>query len=542
MSMAYSTSLTIIWLLLVLLFSMTSETEAQEPTVRQLTVRVLRDEIRVLKKAKAKLKPGEGPHRLVHRKIARREAKLDALVDHSVSWKEALDRGDLYTAASKIESAIDWTALDADYRTVLRNTLDIMMEGSRVSEAEKIVLVRGIENDRVYRSAQGEAYLLPNTIRYQRRGWDKRLNRINTYAAEAQRYINEDLGKEQYTDAARSGSARPSKVPTLLSSLHHHMGGGLGNAANSVLSTFISTSFRPEQDWGPRFLVLKVDPRRVVVNHMNMGEQEVMLPLLTIPGEVVAEYRKWEEVNSDPEVKKSRLCALDTGRAGQYLSWSNRRKRHLRAYDNVVGGRPLLEGIAPKKSGLSRPMSARVLGPEADAAVVERFVEAVHALGGRVERVSPNHADWVVGAQARTFVDPKWPAVTRVLLPARGPIYRYALIEELSHVRQIGRLRSSRGESAVARLFSAEVDPPIFAQWEVQARQKILERLPSGHAHRAPIEAEIKEFQLNVQGVISVLGQRLGQRRATRPPAAGPKGTAAQRARRARRRTSRGIR
>ncbi|MBL4844567.1 MAG: hypothetical protein JKY65_03495, partial [Planctomycetes bacterium] len=137
------------------------------------------------------------------------------------------------------------------------------------------------------------------------------------------------------------------------------------------------------------------------------------------------------------------------------------------------------------------------VGPEATRAELAKLRGKVERLGGSVELVASNDPR-LRGGQGRTYLSPD--GKIRVLLPSDKPIRKFALIDELTHVRQLDRMIRKLGAPAVLDLFERAKagDPMARAKilgWEIEAKRMVKLTRPKGAPERALLQREIEKLE-----------------------------------------------
>lgn len=137
------------------------------------------------------------------------------------------------------------------------------------------------------------------------------------------------------------------------------------------------------------------------------------------------------------------------------------------------------------------------VGPTASAEDVKRYRERLARNNAALELVPVNDPR-LRGAQGRTIVDAT--GKTIVFLPSDKPISKFALIDELTHVKQIESMRSALGAEKVAELFrhAAAGDPIALAklvEWEIKAKRNIKMVLGQDDPNRQLLEREIERLK-----------------------------------------------
>lgn len=148
-------------------------------------------------------------------------------------------------------------------------------------------------------------------------------------------------------------------------------------------------------------------------------------------------------------------------------------------------------------------------GPVASAENIRAFLEKLGRYDARVEWVSASDPR-LAGGQARTIVDAAGKTV--VLLPREaGAVRRYALIDELTHVIQLDRMRRKLGAPEVVRLFtSAERGDPAsisrLLAWELEAKKMVRLMLPEGNPDRGLLDREVARIRAELDPYLAVRG------------------------------------
>ncbi len=398
-------------------------------------------------------------------------------------FKTLIEDGDYRALGKKLEKYLELNKADPKLRRYLELNLEYLARGARpASPDSELILFRGAKNDQVYRmpaSSGGDALMLPNSIRYQRKKWDARLPRLDGYFREATTLMGGD------GDALR-------ELDKIIS---HHKGGGLGKGANSTKSVLISTSTRPISHFGPPYYLLKVAPERAIFNvHGLSSEYEVLIPFWILPHEIVGKFDTLEELKQHPLYQESKLKSLEQrswgyGAGGSADNWAI-------IEENIRKGRPPLQGLAGLNSYF--PEAGRALGPVADAEYVERFSAKVASHGGSIEWVEPGDLRLPEGAQARTILGED--GRPRVLLRAGEPPRRVALVDELTHVLQLERMIAARGSAEVeSLLLRARLGDPtardVVNRWEIRAKQLVRSMTPDSDPMRAELTRSIEVLE-----------------------------------------------
>ncbi|HBP23471.1 MAG TPA: hypothetical protein DEA08_37550, partial [Planctomycetes bacterium] len=152
---------------------------------------------------------------------------------------------------------------------------------------------------------------------------------------------------------------------------------------------------------------------------------------------------------------------------------------------------------AAKTSELFSRYETYNVGPNASERELTRFKEKVQNARGIVEMVASTDPR-LRGGQGRTYVDAE--GKTRVVLPNDRPVKKFALLDELTHLRQIENMRKAVGTAEVQRLFQqAEAgDPRANARlidWEIKAKRNIRMTLPEGSPERSLLTREIERLR-----------------------------------------------
>ncbi|RMG10587.1 MAG: hypothetical protein D6731_17195 [Planctomycetota bacterium] len=140
---------------------------------------------------------------------------------------------------------------------------------------------------------------------------------------------------------------------------------------------------------------------------------------------------------------------------------------------------------------------AYATGPAASEAERLKFERLAARHGARVEYV-PSSDPRLRGGQGRTLLDADGRAL--VLLPSDRPLRKFALLDELTHLRQIERMRTELGARAVRELFdrAASGDPAATAKmiaWEIKAKRMVRMTLAAEDPNRAMLDREIERLR-----------------------------------------------
>ena len=152
---------------------------------------------------------------------------------------------------------------------------------------------------------------------------------------------------------------------------------------------------------------------------------------------------------------------------------------------------------AAKTSELFSRYETYNVGPDASEREINRFKEKVQNARGIVEMVASSDPR-LRGGQGRTYVDAE--GRTRILLPNDRPVKKFALLDELTHLRQIESMTKAVGPAEVQRLFQqAEAgDPRANARlldWEIKAKQNIRMTLAPDAPERSLLTREIERLR-----------------------------------------------
>ncbi|MGE0711448.1 MAG: hypothetical protein AB7N76_15790 [Planctomycetota bacterium] len=400
-----------------------------------------------------------------------------------LDFKKLIERGDYPALAAKLRPFLDLEHADARLRAYLELNLQYLERGAKPAQpGSELILIRGAKNDKAFKmpaSSGGDALMLPNSIRYMRTSWDKRLPRLEGYFREA-------------TDLMGGNGSQLQELEKIIS---HHKGGGLGKGANSVKSVLISASTQPLPTFGPPFYIIKVAPERAIFNWKGLqGEREVLLPFWVLPNEIVARCETMQEVLEHPLYKASKLKDVSPYSSGYGVGGGSGNNWEI-IEDNIRNGRAPLEGVAGLNSFFPE---GRDVGPRADADYLRRFVEKVERAGGRVEMVPPGDKRLPDGAQARTYLDPD--GKPRVLLRQGESAAKIGLLDELTHVHQLAQMVRSQGKEATSEVLmrAAMGDPlakDVVNRWEIRAKSLIRSLLPESDPAREVLSRSIESLE-----------------------------------------------
>jgi hypothetical protein len=407
-------------------------------------------------------------------------------IEDTLDFKKLMEKGEYAALGRKLRQHLDLQKSDPRLRRYLEMNLEFLERGAKAAQpGSELILVRGAKNDTSFRmpaTSGGNALMLPNSIRYMRTSWDKRLPRITKYFQEATTLLGGD-GKN---------------VMELEKILEHHKGGGLGTNANSTKSVLISASTQPLQNFGPPYYILKVAPERAIFNWKGLsGEREVLLPFWVLPTEIVAKCNTYQEVIEHPLYKQSKLKDVSPQSYG-YGAGGNGNNWEI-IEDNIRNGRLPLEGVAGLNSYF--PGQGRQVGPRADADYLKRFIEKVERAGGRVERVSLGDKRLPTGAQARTYLDGA--GRPRVLL-RRGELPRkIGLLDELTHVHQLVQMIKAQGRRATEEiLLRARMGDlqalDVVNRWEIRAKKLIRALVPANDPAKEALTRSIEALEKEI--------------------------------------------
>lgn len=418
-------------------------------------------------------------------------------------FKELIAEGDYKALADKL-ATIDVSKFDPALQWYVKENIEYLRRGGTPrNKGSEIILVRGVRKDHLYTaepSSGGAEFMLPNTIRYQRMSWDKRLGRIAKYFAEA----------------TKNKGGDPKAVYEMDKVLADH-------AVRSQRSVLISASTRPVSMFGPPFYIIKVAPERVIFNYMGLnGEREVLLPFWVLPHEVVAKVNTYQEVLDHPLYKESKLRELDMSSTGQ---WGGARDVWKKIEENIRAGKKNILAGLPKKPAPAAPAAPAVLnskfdegrnvGPDATADEVSRFEEKVRRHGGEVERLPEGDERLPADVQGRTIVAENGRPL--VLLP-EGTVKKFALVDELTHVLQMEREIAESGVEGLSRLFDdaakgvgSAVDK--LRAWEIRGKKMILGLLGADDPARKTVERSVSQLERPVADAAVTDAARLSEMR-----------------------------
>lgn len=399
-----------------------------------------------------------------------------------LDWKKLLEKGDYKGLAEKLRPYLELEKSDPKLRKYLEMNLEYLARGGASAQpGNEIILVRGIKNDVLFKmppASGGSGLLVPNSIRYMRTSWDKRLPRLDGYFREATTLLGGNGDQLRELDKIIS----------------HHKGGGLGKGSNSVKSVLISASTVPLSTFGPPFVILKVAPERAIFNYNGLsGEKEVLLPFWVLPKEIVAVCNSMEEVKNHPAFQESKLKNLEFSSSGYGAGGAKNNWQVIE--ENIRAGRPPLEGVAGLNSYFREGLK---VGPEAPPEYVTRFIEKVRANGGSVEYVAASDPRLPAGVQARTYLGPD--GRPKVLLRRGETPRKFALLDELTHVLQLARMLRARGAAEVETLLlRAETGDPAardaILRWELKGKTLLRSMLAANDPDRATLERSIAELE-----------------------------------------------
>lgn len=175
--------------------------------------------------------------------------------------------------------------------------------------------------------------------------------------------------------------------------------------------------------------------------------------------------------------------------------------------DNVFGRRNLTEGlsnvrevfIVEGEGGLNSLYRTYQVGPDASPEMLQRFMDKMAKYGAVVERVAKGDPRLPKNGQARTYINAK--GEITVLLPADKAVKKYALIDELTHVRQFSNMAKNSSIQEVRAVLDRAAKGDIAAKevlvrWEIKARKNVLLTMQPNDPSRKVVEQSIRELEL----------------------------------------------
>lgn len=179
--------------------------------------------------------------------------------------------------------------------------------------------------------------------------------------------------------------------------------------------------------------------------------------------------------------------------------------RKLRA--NAQSGRAIFDGISDLsifaqegRGGLNSLYERYNVGPDASREMIDRFVERARRHGAVVEFVASGDPRLQGNAQARTFVGEN--GQIKVVLPADRPIKRFALIDELTHVRQFSNMARATNIEEVRQLLERadrgdRAAREVLTRWEIQAKKNVLLTMDANDPARRTVQRSIEALELS---------------------------------------------
>lgn len=173
---------------------------------------------------------------------------------------------------------------------------------------------------------------------------------------------------------------------------------------------------------------------------------------------------------------------------------------------NVGSSRNLLEGIrnaeaifVQEGNGSPNSMYDRYnVGPNASNEMLSKFIERVRKYGGVVERVAPGDPRLAANSQGRTLMTAD--GRIKVLLPADRPVKKFALIDELTHVRQLSNMAKASSPAEVRLLMERAAGgdraaKEVLLRWEIKAKKNVLLTLAPNDPARKVVQESIRRME-----------------------------------------------
>lgn len=453
---------------------------------KQAKALLLDMEIKAKERVISNLKSGEAAHSATTKELNRLVENRDKMYDKTLDFKKLIEAEDCYSVGRKLEDYLrekgTLAKADKSLKEYIEETVKILKYGDPTPESEKIVLVRGVVNDKVWGEKNGRPYMLPNRINHGRTGWDTRLSGIDRYFAEAtDRSWHEG-------SRANDATANPKKVYDLQSIIYDHA----ESSENSAKSVLISTSGTAKEAWGPPFYVIKVNPKRAIFNHKSpfIGEAEVLIPFFVLPNEIHKKCETFSEVINDPLVKESPYFKM----ANKIKSFSDLTEKWKKIEDNICNGRAPLESVA----GLDSRYDTYNVGPDAPESMIEKFKSKLEKYGAELEYVEKGDARLSKDGQARTYMTED--GKIKVLLPKDMAVKKFALVDEFTHVIQLKNMSKRYGTGTVTEIFKAGAEGSYLAidlmnSWEIKAKENVLLTMDKNDPSRKLVKESLENLK-----------------------------------------------
>lgn len=237
----------------------------------------------------------------------------------SYQFNEALAANDRAGAVELLNAYLPWESF-SPFELKMYGIMVNAMENP-VDAKNRVMMYRGIGDDRVYTNDNGDEFQLPPVIVKNQGTFNRRLRSLQTMQ---KKWIsqNRTTSKTDFTEGNR--------ISTML---HNHMREPKGSPFRSL-----TPDIRVARNFGPKKIIGFVfDPRVIIPNYMSTykGELEFLVPFATFPDEYAGAIEK-SEYASDNKGNEAKLFAKLTEKLKQSMSSAKAKKATANIKSNVV--------------------------------------------------------------------------------------------------------------------------------------------------------------------------------------------------------------